>query len=74
MIVFLSVSLEGLKEFMDMIKDYIMSLIDGLAALVSALGSISSLSSGLGQWMPTTVFTFISLSVILIIILRIIGR
>ena len=67
-------SWDGLMEFFDMIKDFVMSLIHGLAQVVSTLASISSLAGQASWWMPSAVFTVFIVAVTLIVVLRIVGR
>lgn len=67
-------SWDGLMEFFDMIKDFVMSLINGLAQVVSTLASISSLAGQASWWMPSAVFTVFIVAVTLIVVLRIVGR
>ncbi len=67
-------SWDGLMEFFDMIKDFVMSLINGLAQVVTTLASISSLAGQASWWMPSSVFTVFIVAVTLIVVLRIVGR
>lgn len=66
--------IDGLKEFVVMIKDFILSLINGLATLVEALAHISGISSQASWWMPSALFSVMILALTLIIVLRIVGR
>lgn len=66
--------IDALKEFVVMIKDFLLSLINGLAALVEALAHISGISSQASWWMPSALFSVMILSLTIIIVLRIIGR
>lgn len=67
-------SWQGLMDFLEMIKDFILSLIDGLSQVVRTLASIGSLAGQASWWMPSSVFTVFLVSVTLIIVLRIVGR
>lgn len=67
-------SWDGLFEFFDMIKDFVMSLINGLAQVVTTLASISTLAGQASWWMPSAVFTVFIVAVTLIVVLRIVGR
>ena len=64
----------GLFEFLEMIKDFVLSLIDGMFQIVSTLGSISQLAGQSAWWMPSAIFSVFIVSVTLIIVLRIVGR
>lgn len=66
--------IDGLKEFVVMIKDFILSLINGLATLVEAFAHISGISSQASWWMPSALFSVMILALTLIIVLRIVGR
>lgn len=66
--------IDGLKEFVVMIKDFILSLINGLATLVESLAHISGISSQAAWWMPSALFSVMILSLTIIIVLRVIGR
>ena len=64
----------GLLDFLEMIKDFVLSLIDGMFQIVNTLGSISQYAAQSAWWMPSAVFTVFLVSVTLIIVLRIVGR
>lgn len=67
-------ALDGLTEFIEMIKDFVLSIINGLSALVSALIATNNLVGTFALWMPTVVASYIVIAAVMISILRIIGR
>lgn len=66
--------IDALFDFVTMIKDFVMSLIDGLGTLLNALFFVVGIVPGAARWMPGFLFSFVSVAVTLIIVLRIIGR
>lgn len=66
--------IDALLDFVTMIKDYLMSLLDGLWSLVESLAFISDTASEASVWMPSFMFGILVLDVALIIVLRVIGR
>ena len=73
--IFINLSaLDGLTEFIEMIKDFVLSIINGLSALVSALIATVNLTGTFALWMPTVVASYIVIAAVMISILRIIGR
>lgn len=67
-------SWDGLMEFLEMIKDFVLSLIDGMFQLVRGLGAIGQLTGQSAWWMPSSIFAVFGVSVALIVVLRIVGR
>lgn len=66
--------IDGLKEFVVMIKDFLLSLINGLGTLVNSLAHISGIATQASWWMPSALFSMMILSLTIIIVLRVIGR
>ena len=66
--------IDGLKEFVSSVWDFLYSIISGLKVLVETLSSIPMLTSTMVIWFPSAAFTVLSLAVILIIVLRVVGR
>lgn len=66
--------IDGLKEFIQMVGEFLSSLYHGLGSLVSSLTFVSGASSTASWWMPSAIYSVMILSLSLIIILRIIGR
>lgn len=67
-------SWDGLLEFLEMIKDFVLSLIDGMFQIVRGLGAVGQLAGQAAWWMPSSIFAVLGISVALIIVLRIVGR
>lgn len=66
--------IDALYNFVVMIKDFVMSLISGLGTLLNALFFVIGIVPGSARWMPSFMFSFVTVAVTLIIVLRIIGR
>ena len=66
--------IDGLKEFVSSVWDFLYSIITGLKLLVETLSSIPTLTATMVIWFPSAAFTVLSLAVILIIVLRVVGR
>lgn len=66
--------IDGLLDFIVMIKDFILSLINGLAILIQSLTFVLGINVSAGVWMPTLMVNIMGCSLILIIVLRIVGR
>ena len=66
--------LDGLKELVQIIGDYLYSFVHGMTALIGSLGAVFKLSADGAWWMPSAVFTVMSLALVLIFVLRILGR
>lgn len=65
--------IDGLVNFIDLIKEFVLSIVDGLKTLIDALHFVFEVSHNF-VWMPNFVATVIGLSVTIIIVLRIVGR
>lgn len=66
--------IDALYNFVVMIKDFVMSLIDGLSTLLNSLFFVIGIVPGSARWMPGYLFSFVTVAVTLLIVLRIIGR
>lgn len=66
--------IDALYDFVILLKDQVISIIEGLFVLVQSLGYILTYASQGFVWMPTFISTIIPSAVILIIVLRIVGR
>lgn len=67
-------ALDGLWDFLKMIGDFLMSTIEGLVSVFRAFLLISNLSGRAASWMPGAIFSIFSVSVLLIVMLRVVGR
>lgn len=66
--------LGAFKDIVTMLKDFIMSIINGLSILITSLASVKQLTDLAAAWMPSLVFTVMIVGVALIVVLRVIGR
>lgn len=66
--------IEGFFDFISMIKDFLLSLVDGLLSFFETILVIFNLSSASINFLPTTVFAFLGVACTLIILLRVVGR
>lgn len=68
-------TLDALYEFIVLIKDFVISILEGLYVLVQTLGFIvSGAGQGYMSWMPSAISAVMTVALILIIVLRVIGR
>lgn len=68
------IDLGGLSDFIKLIKDFVLCLINGLKTLVQALVFVFQMNGSSVFWLPVTVSTVIVVSCTLVIVLRIVGR
>lgn len=66
--------LDGLFEFITLIKDFIMSLINGLFTMIESLAYVVEVSAESIIWMPSFMFSIMSCTLVLIVVFRIVGR
>lgn len=66
--------MDALFDFVVLIKDFIISLIAGLEILLSAFRYILTVQGTSLAWMPSFVSAVIPVALILIVVLRIVGR
>lgn len=66
--------IDALFDFVVLIKDHVMSMIDGFSTLFNSFTTILGLSAGVSVWMPSFLVQFLNLFVPIVIGLRIIGR
>lgn len=66
--------LDGFLDFITMIKDFLLSLINGLKVLVESLLFIVNLNATSFSWLPTAVVSVMAVSLFLIAVLRVVGR
>lgn len=66
--------LDALFEFLVMIKDFVMSIIDGMATLLQSLYFLTSVPVTAVVWMPEFLFSLCMVSMTLLVVLRIVGR
>lgn len=66
--------IDALFDFVVMIKDFVLSMIDGMATYISSLGFVVGLVGTGTSWMPVYLGQIAVVSVGLIFVLRIIGR
>lgn len=66
--------IDALFDFVVMIKDFVMSFIDGMTTLSDSLLAIVSMFFDLGRWMPAYLVGIILVTGPLLIMLRVIGR
>lgn len=65
--------LEGLTEFITLIKDFLVGLVQGLLTLVQSLIFVFNISMDI-TWMPAFMYSVMSLCLVIVIVLRIVGR
>lgn len=65
--------LEGLTEFITLIKDYLVGVVEGLITLVQSLVFVFDISHDV-TWMPVYMHAVMSLCLAIVIVLRIVGR
>lgn len=66
--------LDGFFDFITMIKDFLLSIINGLKVFVDALLFIMNLNATSFTWLPAAVASFMAVSLTLIVVLRVVGR
>lgn len=66
--------IDGLLDFVTMIKDFLLSIISGLKVFVESLFFIVNLNATSFTWLPTAVVSFMAVSLTLIVLLRVVGR
>lgn len=66
--------IDALKDFITIIKDWLMSIIDGMLTLVESFTFINTAAQGASVWMPSFLFGILLLNVTVVIILRVVGR
>lgn len=66
--------IDALYDFVIMLKDTVISVIEGLSVLVQSLGFVINYASTGMSWMPSYISLIISSALILIVVLRIVGR
>ncbi len=67
-------AVEGFKDVIKIIFDFLGSLVSGLASFFNAIMVIFEISAAPIDWMPTTVFAFMSVCLTVIVLLRVVGR
>lgn len=65
--------IEGLTEFITLIKDFLVGLVQGLLTLVQSLIFVFDISTDI-TWMPAFMYSVMSLCLVIVIVLRIVGR
>lgn len=66
--------LDGLLEFITMVKDFLLSILNGLKVFVESLLFIMNLNATSLSWLPTAVVSVMGVSLVLIVVLRVVGR
>lgn len=66
--------IDALFDIVTLIKDFIISIVDGLSLLIRSLSFIVQQSNLAAVWMPSYVFTVMTVCLLLIVVLRVIGR
>ena len=64
---------EGLRSFLILLKDFILGIVEGLWTLVNSLKFVFEISTDI-TWMPTFMYSVMSLCLVIIIVLRVVGR
>ena len=65
--------LEGLTEFITLIKDFLIGIVQGMITLVQSLIFVFDISMDI-TWMPAFMYSVMSLCLVIVIVLRIVGR
>ena len=66
--------IDALYDFVVLIKDFVISLVRGTSVLVQTLSFVVQNINLSSVWMPSYVFLILSVCVLLIVVLRVIGR
>lgn len=66
--------LDGFLDFITMIKDFLLSIINGLRVFVESLLFVVNLNATSLSWLPTAVVSVMAVSLVLIVVLRVVGR
>ena len=66
--------IDALYDIVVLIKDFIISIVRGLGVLVQSLSFVAQNFNAAGLWMPSYIFLIMSVCLLLIIVLRVIGR
>lgn len=66
--------IDALFEFVQFIKDFVLSLIDGLMTFGESLWQIYEVNASAAIWMPGYLVSVMMMAMVLIIVLRLIGR
>lgn len=66
--------IDALKEFVTMVKDAVVSFIEGMSVLVESFSITADFSENLGSLLPAAPYAFLSVACLLIIVLRVVGR
>lgn len=68
--------MSGFTDIIKMIGDYIAGILEGMLTLIETLAFILGIgnSATLFTWLPSAVVSVMSLSLILIVLLRVVGR
>lgn len=64
----------ALFDFFDIIKESVISFFEGLFTLATALSDVLQSATFVGLWMPSGIAMIVSVGVVLVIILRLVGR
>lgn len=65
--------LEGLQSFLILLKDFILGIVEGLWTLVNSLKFVFEISTDI-TWMPAFMYSVMTLCLVIIIVLRVVGR
>lgn len=65
--------LEGLTEFITLVKDFLIGIVKGLTTLVQSLAFVFDISTDI-TWMPAFMYSVMTLCLVIVIVLRIVGR
>ena len=65
--------LEGFVEIITLIKDFLIGIVEGLTTLVKSLIFVFDISTNI-TWMPAFMYSVMSLCLVIVIVLRIVGR
>lgn len=68
--------MSGLFDIIKMIGDYIAGILEGMLTLIESFAFIVGIGNSVTAftWLPSAVVSVMSLSLILIVILRVVGR
>lgn len=66
--------IDALYDIVVLIKDFIVSIVRGLGVLVQSLSFVAQNFNLASVWMPSYIFLIMSVCLLLIIVLRVIGR
>lgn len=64
---------EGLRSFLILLKDFILGIVEGLWTLVNSLKFVFEISTDI-TWMPAFMYSVMTLCLVIIIVLRVVGR